>query len=64
MGEIILAHHQHTGRVHIDPMDDPRAHDSVDAGELILAMVYQRIDQSPRIMPCRRMDNHPLRLID
>ena len=64
VGEIILAYYQHAGCVHIDPVDNPRTHDSVDAGELILAMIHQRIDQSPGIMPCRWMDNHPLRLID
>ena len=63
VGEIILAGDDDAGRVHIDPVDDPRAQNPVDPGEIFLTMVHQRIHQSPCVMSCCRMDHHALRLV-
>ena len=36
MGKIIFAYDQNSGGVHIDPVDDPRTHNTVNTGKLIL----------------------------
>ena len=64
MGKIIFAYDQNSGGVHIDPVDDPRTHNTVNTGKLILAMGHQSIDQGSRVMSGCRMHNHSLRLID
>ena len=63
VGEIILACNDDAGGVHIDPVDDSRAQNSVDPGEVFLTVKHQRIHQCPRIMSGSRMNHHPLRLI-
>ena len=61
---VILADEERSGRIHIDPVHDPGTHDPVDAGQLIPAVIHNRIDKRMLIMSRRRMDNHSLRLID
>ena len=60
MCHVVLAHNKHAGGVHINPVHDARTHDPVNAGQLVLAVIHQAVDQGMAVMPCSRMDHHSL----
>ena len=45
---------------HVDPMDDPGTQDPVNAGQILAAMVQDRVDQGAGGMARSRMDHHLL----
>ncbi len=60
---VIFAHNDGSGGVFIDPVDDPRAHNPVNAGKPALAVIHDGIDQRSLIMPGRRVHYHAFRLV-
>ena len=63
MGPVILADEERTCRVHIDPVDNPRAENTVNSGKAAAAVIENRIYQRMAVMPGRRVYDHSLRLI-
>ena len=64
VGEIILAGDDDAGGIHIDAVDDARAENTVDAGELVPAVVHQPIYQRAAVMPCGRVHHHPFGFVN
>lgn len=62
VGSIVLRYHHEAGRASVEPMDDSRSQLTPDAAE-ILNVMQERIDECAPPVTCRRMDNHPRRLV-
>ena len=61
---ICLCRHENAGCVLVDPMDDSRPRDAIDAGQVATAVIQQCIHKCPVRMPRSRMHDHVLRLVD
>ena len=64
VSRVILTCDQYSCGIHIDPMDDPRPENSVDARQLTPAVVHKAVDQRSAVMACGRMNHHAFRLVD
>ena len=64
VGSIVLGCQNKTAGVFIDPVDNSRSHGSVQIGQVISAMIKQRVDKSTVQIADRRMNDHPLRFVD
>jgi hypothetical protein len=62
VGPIGLGHQNHARGVAVEAMDDPRPLDSADSGES-WRVRQDRVHECPVIVPRRRMDDHPRRLV-
>ena len=60
MGQIVFTGNDGSGGVHVNPVDDSGTQYTVDAGQILTAMIHQSIHQGPCIMSGGRMDHHPL----
>ena len=63
MCPVIFTDQKRACRIHIDPMYDPGTHHTIDPRKIFPAVIHQSIDQSPCIMPWRRMYDHSLRFV-
>ena len=61
---IVFGHAQQTAGIPVDPMDDPRPFHAAHTGQTVTAVPQQTVDQCTGRMAGRRMDHHPLGLID
>jgi hypothetical protein len=63
MRSLALGHDQGTGGVLIEPVDDPGPFGASYSGQVV-AVAEQRIHESARTMPARRVDDQPRLLVD
>ena len=61
---IILTYDQRSGRILIDSVDNARTDLSIDAGQRLLTVIHNGINQCTIGMPRCRMHDHALWLID
>jgi len=61
---VTLRDHQQPGRILVEAMYNAWPPDAADAGKTVAAVRQQRIHESSRRMPCRRMHHEARRLVD
>ena len=63
VGLVGFGHHQQSGGLLVETVDDPGAQHAADPRE-IAAVVQQGVDERPARMAGGRMDDHPRRFVD
>ena len=61
---VVFADNDRTRGVFVDAMDDSRAHDASDPGQIILAVIHDGVDDRAAVMTGGRMYHHIFGLID
>ena len=64
VGGVVLGRDDAAACVHVEPVNDPRAHHAADPAQAAGAVVQQRIDQRAALVAVARMGRHSGRLVD
>ncbi len=64
MGAVVLGDDQQARRVLVEPVHDAWPPHAADARQAVAAMGDERVDQRAGLVPGRRMDDEPGRLVD